>query len=153
MQRHPLNPLMKEVVRIEALKWLNAEFIYAISNSPWVSPVHVVPKNGGFTVIKNEKNELIHTRTMTGWRVCIDCRKLNAATIKDHYSLPFIDKMLDRLAGHPHFCFLDGYSGYSQIVIALENQEDTTFTCPYGTFALEGCHLDYVMILPPFKGI
>ena len=130
-----LNPVMKEVVRKEVLKFLNAGFIYAISNSPWVSPVHVVPKKDGFTVICNEKNELIPTRTVTGWRVCIDYRKLNTATRKDHFPLPFIDQMLDRLAGHPHFCFLDGYSGYNQIAIAPEDQEKTTFTCPYGTFA------------------
>ena len=125
-----LNLVMKEV-----LKWLNAGFIYAISNSPWESQVHVVPKKGRFTVIINEKNELIPTRTMTGWRVCIDYRKLNTATRKDHYSLPFIDQMLDRLAGHPLFCFLDGYYGYNQIAIALEDQEKITFTCPYETFA------------------
>ena len=104
-----LNPVMKEVVRKEVLKWLNACFIYAISDSSWVSPVHVVPKKGGFTVIRNEKNELIPTRAVIGWRVCIDYRKLNTATRKDHFPLPFIDQMLDRLAGHPHFCFLDGY--------------------------------------------
>ena len=113
-----LNPVMKEVVRKEVLKWLNAGFIYAISDSSWVSPVHVVPKKGGFTVIRNEKNELIPTRTVTGWRVCIDYRKLNTATRKDHFPLPFIDQMLNRLAGHPYFCFLDGYSGYNQIAIA-----------------------------------
>ena len=99
-----LNPLMKEVVRKEVLKWLNA----AISDSSWMSPVHVVPKKGGFTVIINEKNELIPTRTVTGWRVCIDYRKLNTATRNNHFPLPFIDQMLDRLVGHPHFCFLDG---------------------------------------------
>ena len=130
-----LNPVMKEVVRKEVLKWLNAGFIYAISDSSWVSPVHVVPKKSGFTVIRNEKNELIPTRTVTGWRVCIDYRKLNTATRKDHFPLPFIDQMLDRLEGHPHFCFLDGYSGYNQIAIAPEDQEKTTFTCPFGTFA------------------
>ena len=128
---------MKEVAKKEVLKLLNAGFIYAISDSPWVSPVHVVPKKGGFTVIRNEKNELIPTRTVTGWRVCIDYRKLNIATRKDHFPLPFIDQMLDRLAGHPHFCFLDGYSGYNQIAIAPEDQEKTTFTCPYGTFAFK----------------
>ena len=130
-----LNPVMKEVVRKEVLKWLNAGFIYAISDSSWVSPVHVVPKKGGFTVIKNEKNELIPIRTVTGWTVCIDYRKLNTATIKDPFPLPFIDQMLDRLAGHPHFCFLDGYFGYNQISVAPEDQEKTTFTCPFGTFA------------------
>ena len=130
-----LNPVMKEVVRKDVPKWLNAGFIYAISDSSWVSPVHVVPKKGGFTVIRNEKNELIPTRTVIGWRVCIDYRKLNTATRKDHFPLPFIDQMLDRLAGYPHFCFLDGYSGYNQIAIATEDQEKTTFTCPFGTFS------------------
>ena len=130
-----LNPVMKEVVRKEVLKWLNAGFIYVISDSSWVSPVHVVPKKGGFIVIRNEKNELIPTRTVIGWRVCIDYRKLNTATRNDHFPLPFIDQMLDRLAGHPHFCFLDGYSGYNQISITPEDQEKTTFTCPFGTFA------------------
>ena len=104
---------MKEVVRKEVLKWLNAGFIYAISYSPWVSPVYVVPKKGGFTVIINEKNEWIPTRTMTGWRLCIHYRKLNTATRKDHYPLPFIDQMLDRLAGQSHYCFFYGYSGYN----------------------------------------
>ena len=127
--------MMKEVVRKEVLKWLNAGFIYVISYSSWVSPVHMVPKKGGFTVIINEKNELIPTRTVTGWRVCIDYRKLNIATRKDHFPLPFIDQMLDRLVGHPHFCFLDGYSGYNQIAIAPEDQEKTPFTCPFGTFS------------------
>ena len=126
---------MKEVVKKEVLKWLNASFIYAISDNPWVSPVHVVPKKGGFTVIINEKNELTPTRTVIGWRVCIDYRKLNTATRKDHYPLPFIEQMLDRLARHSHYCFLDGYSSYNQIAIALEDQEKSTFTCPYGTFA------------------
>ena len=130
-----LNPVMKEVVKKEVLKWLNAGFIYAISYSSWVIPVHVVPKKGGFTVIRNEKNELIPIRTVTGWRVFIDYRKLNAAIRKDHFPLPFIDQMLDRLDRHPHFCFLDGYSGYNQIAIAPEDQEKTTFTCPFGTFA------------------
>ena len=116
-----LNPVMKDVVRKEVLKWLNVGFIYAISDSSWVSPVHVVPKKGGFTVIRNEENELIPTRTVTGWRVCIDYKKLNAGTRKDHFPLPFIDKILDRLVGHPHFYFLDGYSGYNQISIAPED--------------------------------
>ena len=81
----------------------------------------MVPKKGGFTVIRNEKNELIPTITVTGWRVCIDYRKLNTATRNDHYPLPFIDQMLDRLARHSHYCFLDGYSSYNQIEIVLED--------------------------------
>ena len=82
----------------------------------------MVPKKGGFTVIRNERNEKIPSRTVTGWRVCIDYKKLNTAIRNDPFPLPFIDQMLDRLAGHPHFCFLDGYSRYNQISIASEDQ-------------------------------
>ncbi|XP_050113864.1 uncharacterized protein LOC126592166 [Malus sylvestris] len=89
----------------------------------------------GVTVVKNVEDELVPTRIQTGWRVCIDYRKLNNTTRKDHFPLPFIDQMLERLAGHSFYCFLDGYSGYNQIVIAPEDQEKTTFTCPFGTFA------------------
>ncbi|GJW64541.1 reverse transcriptase domain-containing protein [Tanacetum coccineum] len=103
--------------------------------SPWVSPIHMVPTKGGTIVITNKDNETIPTRTVTGWRVCIDYRKLNDATRKDHFSLPFIDQMLERLSGNEYYCFLDGFSGYFQIPLAPEDQEKTTFTCPYGTFA------------------
>ena len=130
-----LNPSMQEVVRKEVVKLMDAGIIYPISDSSWVSPVQCVPKKGGMTVVKNDKNELIPTRTVTGWRVCIDYRKLNDATRKDHFPLPFIDQMLERLSGHDYYCFLDGYSGYNQIPLAPEDQEKTTFTCPYGTFA------------------
>ena len=130
-----LNPTMKEVVRKEVLKWLDTGVIYPISDSAWVSPVQVVPKKGGTTVIKTENNILLPSRTVTGWRICIDYRKLNKATRKDHFPLPFLDQMLDRLTGYQYYCFLDGYSGYNQIAIAPEDQEKTTFTCPYGTFA------------------
>ena len=95
----------------------------------------MVPKKGGFVVIRNENNELIPTRTVTGWRLCIDYRKLNTTTRKDHFPLPFINRVLDRLERHSHYCFLDGYSGYNQIAISLEDQEKSPFTCPYGTFA------------------
>ena len=130
-----LNPTMKEVVRKEVLKWLDTGVIYPISDSAWVSPVQVVPKKGGTTVIRTENNILLPSRTVTRWRICIDYRKLNKATRKYHFPLLFLDQMLDRLAGHEYYCFLDGYSGYNQIAIAPEDQEKTTFTCPYGTFA------------------
>ncbi|KAK0604950.1 hypothetical protein LWI29_021218 [Acer saccharum] len=130
-----LNPNLKEVVKEEVLKLLKVGIIYPISDSKWVSPVHVVPKKSGITVIANENNELIPTRKTTGWRVCIDYRKLNTATKKDHFPLPFIDQMLERLAGHAYYCFLDGFSGYNQIAITPKDQEKTTFTCPFGTFA------------------
>ncbi|XP_049344024.1 uncharacterized protein LOC125808353 [Solanum verrucosum] len=132
-----LNPLMKEVVRKEVIKWLDAGVVYPIFDRKWVSPVQCVPKKGGITVVRNEKNELIPTRTVTGWRICMDYRKLNAATRKDHYPVPFIDQMLDRLTGQEYYCFLDGYSGYNQILIAPEDQEKTTFTCLYGTYAFK----------------
>ena len=130
-----LNPIMKEVVKIEVLKLLDVGVIYPIADSKWVSPTQVVPKKSGVTVVANEYNELIPTRVTTGWRVCIDYRKLNAGTRKDHFPLPFVDQMLERVTGHEFYCFLDGYSGYNQIEIALEDQEKTMFTCPFGTFA------------------
>ena len=95
----------------------------------------MVPKKGGMTVVRNEKNELLPTRTVTGSKACIDYCKLNKATRKDYFPLPFIDQILDRLAGYEYYYILDGYLGYDQIAIALEDQEKTTFTCPYGTFA------------------
>ncbi|GJS71554.1 reverse transcriptase domain-containing protein [Tanacetum coccineum] len=130
-----VNPKIHDVIKKEVEKLLDAGLIYLISDSPWVSPVHCVPKKGGITVIKNDDNELFPTRLVTGWRVCIDYRKLNEATRKDHFPLPFMDQMLERLAGNQYYCFLDGFSGYFQIPIDPKDQEKTTFTCPYGTFA------------------
>ncbi|GJV09070.1 reverse transcriptase domain-containing protein [Tanacetum coccineum] len=130
-----VNPKIHDVIKKEVEKLLDAGLIYPISDSPWVSPVHCVPKKGGFTVVENDENELIPTRLVTGWRVCIDYRKLNEATRKDHFPLPFMDQMLERLAGNEYYCFLDGFSGYFQIPIDPHDQEKTTFTCPYGTFA------------------
>ena len=117
------------------MKLLDVGIIYPISNSNWVSPVQVVPKKSGITVVKNEDDQLVLTRVQTGWRECIDYRKLNDMTRNDHFPLPFIDQMLERLAGHAYYCFLDGYFRYNQIPIAPEDQEKTTFTCPFGTFA------------------
>nr|GEZ04719.1 DNA-directed DNA polymerase [Tanacetum cinerariifolium] len=103
-----VNPKIHDVIKKEVEKLLDAGLIYPISDSPWVSPVHCVPKKGGFTVVENEENELIPTRLVTRWR---------------------------RLAGNEYYCFLDGFSGYFHIPIDPRNQEKTTFTCLYGTFA------------------
>ncbi|RVW22759.1 Retrovirus-related Pol polyprotein from transposon 17.6 [Vitis vinifera] len=103
-----LNPHLQEVVRAEVLKLLQAGIIYPISDSPWVSPTQVVPKKSGITVVQNEKGEEIATR---------------------------LTSVLERVSGHPFYCFLDGYSGYFQIEIDVEDQEKTTFTCPFGTYA------------------
>ncbi len=108
---------------------------YPIADSEWVSPVHCVPKKGGITVVPNDNDELIPQRIVVGYRMCIDFRKVNKVTKKDHYPLPFIDQMLERLSKKTHFCFLDGYSGFSQIAVKQQDQEKTTFTCPYGTYA------------------
>ncbi|KAL0303528.1 UNVERIFIED_CONTAM: Retrovirus-related Pol polyprotein from transposon.6 [Sesamum radiatum] len=124
-----------EVVKKEILKLLDAGMIFPISDSAWVSPTQVVPKKMGITVIENSVGNLVPTRVQNGWRVCIDYRKLNASTRKDHFPLPFIDQMLERLAGRSHYCCLDGYSGFHQIPVAPADQEKTTFTCPFGTFA------------------
>ena len=88
-----------------------------------------------FRSVHNEKNELVPTRTVTGWRMCIDYRRHNTATRNDHFPLPFIDQMLERLAGHDYYCFLDGYSGYNQIAVDPQDQEKIAFTCPSGVFA------------------
>nr|GFA13669.1 reverse transcriptase domain-containing protein [Tanacetum cinerariifolium] len=130
-----VNPKIHDVIKKEVKKLLDARLIYPISDSPWVSPIHCVPKKGGMIVITNDENELVPTRLVTGWRVCIDYRKLNEATLKDHFPLPFMDQMLERLAGNEYYCFLDGFSGYFQILIDPKDQEKTTFTFPYGTFA------------------
>nr|GEZ35087.1 reverse transcriptase domain-containing protein [Tanacetum cinerariifolium] len=130
-----VNPKIHDVIKKEVEKLLDAGLIYPISDSPWVSHVHCVPKKGGMTVITNDENELVPTRLVTGWRVCIDYKKLKKETRKDHFPLPFMDQMLERLAGNKYYCFLDGFSGYFQIPIDPKDQEKTTFTCPYETFA------------------
>ena len=139
-----VDPHPQEVVRIEVLKLLQTGIIYPISDSTWVSPTQVVPKKSGVTTVKNEKGEELSTRLTTSWRVCIDYRRLNEVTRKDHFPLPFIDQLLERVSGHPFYCFLDGYSGYIQIEIALEDQEKTTFTCPFGTYAYRSMFSDMV---------
>ncbi|GKD02431.1 reverse transcriptase domain-containing protein, partial [Tanacetum coccineum] len=147
-----VNPKIHKVIKKEVTKLLDSRLIYPISDSPWVSPVHCVPKKGGMTVVENEDNELIPTRLVTRWRVCIDYRKLNDATRKDHFLLLFMDQMLKILAGNEYYCFLDGFSRYFQIPIDPQDQEKTTFTCPYGTFAYRRMPFGYVMLRARSKG-
>ncbi|GJR50966.1 hypothetical protein Tco_1401487 [Tanacetum coccineum] len=91
-----VNPKIHDVNKKEVEKLLNAGLIYPILDSPWVSLVHCVPKKGGMTVVTNDENELVPTRLVTGWRVCIDYRKLNEAKQKDHFPLPFMDQNAER---------------------------------------------------------
>lgn len=118
-----------------------------------MSPIQVVPKKTGIIVIHNPDGELVPTCVQNGWRVCVDYRKLNSSTRKYHFLLPFINQMLERLAGRSHFFCLDGYSGFHQIPVAPEDEENTTFTYPSAPLPTEGCRLDFVMPLPPFRGV
>nr|GEX96003.1 reverse transcriptase domain-containing protein [Tanacetum cinerariifolium] len=146
-----VNPNIHEVIKKEVLKLLDAGLIHSISDSPCVSPIHCVSKKGGFTVVENEENKLILTRLVRGWRVCIDYRMLNEATRKDHFPLPFMDQMLERLARNEYYCFLDGFSGYFQIPIDPKDQEKTTFTCPYGMFAYQVFMDDFLVFGNSFE--
>lgn len=94
-----------------------------------------MPKNGEVTVIENDNNDLIATIVVSAWRVCIDYRRLNQATCKDHFLMPYLDQLLDRFYGFMYYCFVDGHSGYNEIAIAPEDQDKTTFTCLFETFA------------------
>jgi hypothetical protein len=112
-----MNPNLREIVKEELQKLLNARFIYPISDSEWVSPLVIVPKKNG------------------KWRECVDYIALNKDTQKDHFPLPLIDQVLDSFSGKKFFSFLDGFSGYNQIRIAPQDQDKTTFTSPWGTFS------------------
>ena len=114
---------MQEVVHTEVLKLLQDDIIYPIFDSPWVSSTQVVLKKSGVTTVQNERGEDIPIRLTTGWRVCKDYKRLNEVTRKDHFPLPFIDQLLERVSWQQFYCFLDGYSGYIQIEIAVEDQE------------------------------
>ena len=143
---------MREVVKKEVSKLLHAGIIYPVQDSEWVSPVRVVPKKGGMTVVQNERNELIPQRTVTRWRICIDYRKLNKATWKDHFPLPFIDEKLERLAKHSFFCYLDGYSSHHQILFILMTRVRLPSPASMVHSPTNVCCLVYATHRLPFKG-
>ena len=148
-----LNPHMQQVVKAEVLKLLQAGIIYPILDSTWVSPTQVVPRKSGVTMVHKEKGKEMPTHLTTVWKVCIYYRRLNEVTMKDHFPLPFINQLLKRISGQPIYCFLDGYSEYFQIEISAEDQEKTTFTCSFGTYAYRECPLACVMRLPHFNDV
>ena len=141
---------MKKEVWKQVLKLLEAELIHPISDSAWVSPIQVVPKKGRMTMVHNEKNDLIPTRIVTGWRICIDYHKLNDAARKNDFPLLFMDQMLERLVRQAFYCFLDDCSGYNQIVVDPKDQEKTTFTCPFGVFAYRRMSFDLCNAITTF---
>ncbi|KAK1649138.1 hypothetical protein QYE76_066943 [Lolium multiflorum] len=146
-----LIPKMKEVVRNEVLKLLEAGIIYPIADSRWVSHVHCVPKKGGMTVVPNDNDELIPQRIVVGYRMCIDFRKVNKVTKKYHYPLPFIDQMLERCmsAIFHGFCesivevFMDDFSVYgNSFDNCLRNLDKVLQRCEETNLVLnwEKCH-------------
>jgi len=140
-----LNPTILDVVKKEVMKLLAVGIIYPIFYNTWVSPVQVVTKKSGITIVKNQDNELNPTRVANSWRVCIDYRKLNQETHKDHFPLPLIDQVLERLVGKSHYCFLDGFLGYMQIHITLEDQHKSPVHLAH--LPTPGCLLAYAKLL------
>nr|GEU67072.1 reverse transcriptase domain-containing protein [Tanacetum cinerariifolium] len=147
-----VNPKIHDVIKQEVIKLLEAGLIYPISDSPWVSPMHCVPKKGGFTVVENEDNELIPSRLVTGWRVCIDYRKLNEATRKDHFPLPFMDQMLERLAGNLYYCFLDGFLVISKFSSIRKIRRKPHSPAHTERLLIAACLLGYAMFQACFRG-
>ena len=148
-----LNEAMQEVVKKEVIKWLDAGVVYPISDSSWTSPVKCILKKSGMTVVTNANNELIPTRTVTGWRVCMDYRKLNKVTRKDHFPLPFLDQMLDRLAGRSFYCFLDGIRGTIRFSLPQKIRKRRPLLVPTAHSHFRGCRLDCVMPQRPFNDV
>ncbi|MCO5609287.1 hypothetical protein L7F22_063513 [Adiantum nelumboides] len=114
---YPMNPKYAKIVQEELEKLIKCGVIYPIEHSKWVSPIVIVPKKNGKL------------------RLCVDLKKVNATTRRDHYPLPYSEHVLERVASKQAYSFLDGYFGYNQIIIALENQAKTAFIIEFGVFA------------------
>nr|GEX26213.1 reverse transcriptase domain-containing protein [Tanacetum cinerariifolium] len=148
-----VNLKIHDVIKQEVLKLLDAGLIYLISNNSWVSLVHCVPKKGGFTVVENKDNELNLTRLVMGWRVCIDYRKLNEATRKDHFPRPFMDQMLKRLVGNQYYCFLDGFSSYFKFPSIQKTRRKPHSPAHTERLLIAAYLLGYAMHQACFRGI
>jgi hypothetical protein len=146
-----LTHAMREVVKKQVIKLLDAGIIYPAPHSEWVNPVHCVPKKGGLTMVKNEKDELIPQRTVTRWRMCIDYRKLNKATKKDHFPPPFIEEMLDRLANHAYFCFPMGTRGSCKFPFTWMINTKQRSHALMERLHIEGCPSVYATLRPLFN--
>ncbi|RDY07768.1 hypothetical protein CR513_08073, partial [Mucuna pruriens] len=140
-QRHPII-IANNLLQKQEDKLLNV----LRQHKKWVSPMQVVPKKSGMNVMKNQQDELVAMRIQNSSRVCIDYRRLNQETHKDHFPLPFIDQVLEKLSGKSHYCFLDGFFGYMQIHIAPEintRPPSLAHLVPLHTLA---CSLAYAML-------
>jgi hypothetical protein len=142
---------MKDVVRNEVLKLLDAGIIYPIADSRWVSPVHCVPKKGGVTVVPNENNGLISQRVVVGYRMCIDYRKVNKVTKKDHYPLPFIDQMLEWLSKRLIFVSLMVILVFLKLLLRKKIKRKPLLLVLMEPMLIDVCRLVYAMPLLLFK--
>jgi hypothetical protein len=131
---------------------LDDGIIYPISDNKWVSPIHVVPKRAGVTVVQNKEGELVPTRVQSGWRVCIDYSKLNTATRKDHFPLPFIDQMVERLAGHEYYFFWMDILDITRSLWTLKTKRRQPSLVRSGRLPTDACPLAYVMHPLLFSG-
>jgi hypothetical protein len=115
--RYRMNPNYVAKVKEKIDKHLEVGFIYHVDKTKWLSPIVIVPKMNGKL------------------RVCVDYKKLNVVTKVDHFPLPFIELILEVVAGHEMYTLMDGYNGYNQILISLEDKLKTSFITEYGAFA------------------
>ena len=148
-----LNPHMQEVVRANVLKLLQAGIIYLISDSTWVSPTQVVPKKSGVTTVHNEKGEEIPTRLTTGWRVCIDYRRLNEVTRKDHFPLPLMDQLLEIISGYPSIVSWMAIQDISKLRLLQRTGKRQLSHAHLARMHTRGCSLAFVMPLPHFNNV
>lgn len=147
-----LNHIMMDVVKKEIIKWLNACIIYLIFYSVWVSLIQCVSQKGGMIIFENEKNELIRSRVVTGWRICMNYIKLTKVTRNDHFRLSFIDKMLDRLSGKEFYCFLMATQATVKFNSPLRSREEKIHMFIWNIFLQKNSILDCVMLQQHSKG-
>ncbi|GJY38903.1 hypothetical protein Tco_0425267 [Tanacetum coccineum] len=146
-----LNPKVQDVVKNEIVKLLDSDLIYPISDSSWVSPIHVVPKKGGTTVVLNDNNELIPSRTVTRSRVCIDYRKLNDATRKDHFPFPLSIRCWSVYVGMNITTFLMNFQDSSKFQSPPKIKKRQHSPVLMGLLLTEICLLGYATHLLPSK--
>ncbi|XP_049373478.1 uncharacterized protein LOC125838474 [Solanum verrucosum] len=137
---------MQEVVKKEIIKWLDVGVIYPIVDSKWVSPVKCVPKMRGITVILNEKGELVSMRSVTGWRACMDYRKLNSWTEQISFACPSWIKFLIGFQREVGIAFRMGIPVTTKSPLLRKTKRKPPSHVPMGLLPLKGCHSDYAML-------